>query len=489
MGDSGRRRRRLLAALLAAGVGVAAAPAAVLEVGVDDQRISFLGVPGDVSSSAGEVAVALDPGRGRYLVIWSGFESLPDPATAGIVETRGLYAQRLDAATGDPIGERTQISTRLAFSPPTLLFDPTGDRWDAFFDAPFAGGVDILHLRLDGETAAPLGPAVAVQPSGTSGLYPDAKPSPELGEILVAWDAAGEIFVQRLDAETGAPLPPHGVAISSIGPPGDGAYAAFLPRVAWNAIDEEYLVVFLATPEEGPGVSSDHFEVHGQRLDTAASEIGADDFRVSAMGAPEDTGSSAGRLDVAFDDLAGDYLVAWEGNRTTPDVGPFEVEIYSQRLDGGSGAEIGSDDLRVTAVGGLGDPSESARNPRLIFDRERRQFLLSAFADTVIGDQGDTELRVHEIDAATGISRSLEGDALSQSGGPDDPTSRAMTGTIARSPASGEMIAVWSGEDDEGGMGPDEREVFAQRARPGHLFADGFESGDLSAWSAIEPGL
>jgi hypothetical protein len=47
----------------------------------------------------------------------------------------------------------------------------------------------------------------------------------------------------------------------------------------------------------------------------------------------------------------------------------------------------------------------------------------------------------------------------------------------------GGFLVAWNGNHDIGGMVAGELEIIGQRLGPATLFADGFESGDASAWS------
>lgn len=467
-----------------------AAGAEIVEVGADDARVSFMGGSGGTESGAGYAAVAFDASRARYLVVWAGYEDRsPEPIEFG------LYAQFLDAASGAPIGERRRVAERPTFSPPALLYNGLEDEYYLVYDATGAT-VDLLGQRLAAAAGEAIGDPRRLQAAGTSGISPAVAWNPVENQYLVAWggDVAaggGEVFVQRVDAATGLEVGADDQRVTDIGPPGADTYFAGLPRLAYNPIDHEFLVTFLATPPEGPGQISDHFEIFGQRLDAASgAEVGTDDFRISEMGPPGDSGSSAGGHDLAFDPAGGQYLVVWQGNGL-PGMGGFETEIFSQRLDGATGAEIGADDLRLTAVGGLGDPNQTARQPRVVYDPRRNLFVLTASAYFRSTDtESDGEILVHEIDAASGLPLAAIETIVSQSGGvagSEGATLRAFAAAIATAPTHGELLVVWHGEDDDGGMVAGEREVFAQRIVAGVRFRDGFESGDTGAWSFVAP--
>jgi hypothetical protein len=480
-------RRTRLCIICSLALLATAAGGEVVEVGADDARVSFMGGSGNIESEAGYAAVAFDAPRARFLVVWDGHEDR-SPAP---IET-GLYAQFLDAASGVPVGERRRVATHPTFSPPALLYNGAQDEYYLVYDG-IGAGVDILAQRLAAGSGEAIGDPRRLQAAGTSGLAPAVAWNPVENQYLVAWGSdvaagGGEVLVQRVDAVTGLEVGTDDQRVTDIGPPGEDTYFAGLPRLAYNEVEHEFLVTFLATPPEGPGQISDHFEIFGQRLSAVTgAEVGADDFRISAMGPPDDSGSSAGYHDLAFDPAGRQYLAVWEGNGSQPGMGQFETEIFSQRLDGATGAEIGSDDLRLTAVGGLGDPNQTARRPRLVHDPRRSLFLLVSLAHLRIDEaQLDGEILVHEIDAASGLPLAPIETLISQSGGPagsDGAALRAFTAATAVASTSGEILVVWHGEDDDGGMVAGEREVFAQRLLAGVLFRDGFESGGSGFWN------
>jgi hypothetical protein len=114
------------------------------------------------------------------------------------------------------------------------------------------------------------------------------------GEYLVVWtgddlfDFEIEVYGQRLDAD-GAETGANDFRISDTGGTGVNPFAAFNPAVAYNPVDDEYLVVWYGNDDLG-GLMDDEFEVFAQRLDADGLEIGDNDLRISDMG---DTGDPA----------------------------------------------------------------------------------------------------------------------------------------------------------------------------------------------------
>src|SRR5262249_58281992 len=88
---------------------------------------------------------------------------------------------------------------------------------------------------------------------------------------------------RRVNAATGAAIGGK-IRISDMGPDGKAGFAAFNPAVAYDSVNNEYLVVWFGTDDTAPLVAGE-FEIFGQRLDAATgAEVGANDFRISGIG-------------------------------------------------------------------------------------------------------------------------------------------------------------------------------------------------------------
>src|SRR5690606_32100356 len=112
--------------------------------------------------------------------------------------------------------------------------------------------------------------------------------------------------------------------------------------VVWSAFDQ---VALKSKPSALPTYVDD-LEIFGQRVRADGIPIGADDFRISAMGPDGEPGFHAWRPALCWNRDANEYLVAWFGldGNTTPDVaGAF---LFGQRLDR-TALAIGADDFPI----------------------------------------------------------------------------------------------------------------------------------------------
>jgi hypothetical protein len=104
-------------------------------------------------------------------------------------------------------------------------------------------------------------------------------------EYLVVWNGAinsseFEIFGQRVNAATGAQLGANDFRISDTGPDGDAAFDTSFPAVAYNSIDNEYLVVWGGRDDRAPLAFEYEISVSGSRHRCRS----ANDFRISDIG-------------------------------------------------------------------------------------------------------------------------------------------------------------------------------------------------------------
>ena len=99
-------------------------------------------------------------------------------------------------------------------------------------------------------------------------------------------DGEFEIWMQRINAATGAEIGANDVRISDAGGLNNATYDATLPSIAYNSTNNQFLVSWQA--DDSLIVhTNDELEIIGQRIDTTIAlpyEVGANDFRVSDMG-------------------------------------------------------------------------------------------------------------------------------------------------------------------------------------------------------------
>ena len=487
--------------------------AAQEEVGPDDFRISAMGGSGDNQYSAFQADVGYNSVDHEYLVVWRGDHTTPAD------EQYEIFGRLVDAATGAVLGAADFQISEMSLSPfgiafgafnPAVAHNPHTNEYlvvwsgmDNELPGPYTS-FEIWGQLIDGDTGSPVGGDFLISDMGDEDDFqfnartPAVVYNPIAGEYLVVWssddDTGGlvdeelEIFGQRLDGDTLVDVGADDFRISSTGGTGSGFFDANRPAVAYNAVDDEYLVVWDADDGTTP-YADNELEIWIQRLDGATGGQLGGDVRISNNGPPGHSGYQAYEAAVAHAPDQNEYLVVWTGTQTFFTSQPNELEIFAQRLDGETGGEVGADDQRITDVGGTNEQIFDAEMPDVAYSFAAHRFLVSFRANDNLGGQvaGEVETFVQAIDAVTGNEVGPNDLRISDMGPNGAQEYDVAFPSIAHDTSTGGFLVVWNSSDDAGGMEPDELEIFGQRLAPASLFRDGFESGDTSAWSTSVP--
>ncbi len=298
-------------------------------------------------------------------------------------------------------------------------------------------------------------------------------------EYLVVWhadDNSGtladdeyEIYGQRVDAATGALLG-SSFRISDMGGTGDAGYDAYNPAVAYDSTDNQYLVVWEGDDNTAPLVDEE-FEIFGQRLTATGGGVGDNDFRISDMGPDGDANYDAIRPAVAYNSHDNEYLVVWQGDDDTGSLVDNENEIFAQRLNAATGAEVGTNDFRLSSMGGVGDANYDAYAPAVAYNSTGNQYLVVWAGDNTTPGDNETEI-FGQLIAATGGGVGANDFRISDMG-PDGSTSyAAYSPDVAYNSTDNQYLVVWYGDDDSGSLVNEEYEIYGQR-----LTAAGSDAG------------
>lgn len=292
-------------------------------------------------------------------------------------------------------------------------------------------------------------------------------------EFLVVWsgsdDTPGsgmgqfEIFAQRISATTGAQLGTHNYRISDMGAVGDPESDAIQPAVAWNSVNNQYLVVWSGDDSTGVTANGEN-EVFGQRLDgVTGAEVGTNDFRISDMGPDGDLNFDAYSPALAYNTTRNEFLVVWQGDDGTAPFVAGECEIYAQRIAGATGLEVGTNDFRLSDMGPTGDPNYDALSPRVAWNATNDQYLV-----VWRGDDGaplaNDEFEVYGqlVAGQTGAEAGTNDLRLSDMGPNGAAAYDANEPAVTWSSTSNVFLVVWAGDDNTGLLVEGEQEVFGQ---------------------------
>ena len=398
------------------------------EFGPNDFQISDMAAHLTPNYNAGNPSVAYNTARDEFLVVWNG----PNQhRTFGYwyQDTEIWYQQVSD--TGEIIGVNEKLTQ-------------TGPYEDITF---FARNPDVAY-------------------------------NPFRDEYVIVWDDNGrecgedkkfDIHGQRLIYDEDGYLTPIGGIkdISIMGPrPVSCSYHAYKPAVAYNWINNEYMVVWEGSHHAGDLVAGE-FEIWGQRLNAVTLDRVGDMVRISFMGPDGNTNYIARNPDIDHNRYPSynEYLVVWEGDTTgVSSLVDNEFEIWSERVTA-SGTRSGT--LRLSDTGGLGNPSYDASEPAVVFNSNKNRWLAVWSADENYSPLGDQQFEIFGQQLKYNTSNNLVGvgpnDFRISHMGPDGLlTYEAFYPAVVYDIVSNHYIVVWQGRD---GIPPDADwfEIYGQR--------------------------
>jgi hypothetical protein len=385
-----------------------------------DFRISRANGLGSAASSPASPSVAYNSLADEYFVVWD-VDDTELGLTAG---EREIIGQRLDAQ-GDPVGS------------PVIVSNATGANADAADPAVAYNAIRDEYL-------------VVWVADDTGGGVQD-------GEL--------EIFARRVTG-LGVPLGPDDSRISSAGGLLEASSDTFEPSVAWSKFVNEYVVVWRADDLDVPGSLDNENEVFVQRLSASLTELGTDDLRLSDAGddGGHDAAISATRPVIAANSSQAGYMVAWEADDDDASSGGVvngETEIFTERLDAAA-VPTGTSDKRISAVGGLGDPSESAAAPAIAHSDTVNRYLVVWHADEpLFSFDNEFEIMGTLVDAA-GVEVSFDRH-FSDAGGREESFADALNPAVVFNSDVGEFLVAWQADDTRAGTIDNENEIFGQR--------------------------
>ncbi len=405
----------------------------------------------------GFVSAAADD-DGDFIMVWES-----DGSAGSDLSFRSIQGQHFDS-TGTPVGNEFQVNTYTTSwqARPAVVADTDGDFvvvWASYGSSGSdSSGYSIQAQRFD-EVGMPVGDEFQVNTYTTDNQRNPAVAADADGDFVVVWQSDGSsgsdssgysIQAQRFDstgARDGQELQVNTYTTS---------WQSY-PSVAAD-INGNFVVVW---ESEGSGGSDSSFgSVQGQRFDTAGGPVG-DEFQVNTF-----TPGSQRFPAVAFD-AAGGFVVVWHGVSW---ILFSEDDILGRRFDS-AGAPVGQDFLVNTYTTDI------------------------QFRPAVAADANGGFVVVWHSDGSTGSDsslRSVQGQRFDSSGallGHHFQVNSYTTGNqwkpAVAADRNGNFVVAWS-SNGSSGSDSDWYSIQGQRfAVP--IFADGFESGNTSAWSSAVP--
>ena len=461
------------------------------EIGENDFQISFMGPEGVPEFDAFSPAVAYNSTDDEFLVVWIGSHEQPPRYE--------VFAQRLEAGAGNLIGAKIRLSDNppeTISNLPSLVYNPQRKEYlfcwqqqDLAFQVESEIYFQIINSKGKKRFPNPLQLSEMGTVDGT--LLRATRSSVTYNSIeqeyLVVWQGEvnigeWEVFAQRIGAENGFPLKPDDLRVTAVGEDDEIVFFATAPDVAFNSIDNYYLVVWhaISTPAAD-------LEVYGRFLDARLSaNAPSSGFKISEMGAPGEAVFSGVLPSVAFNPVSEEFLVVWHGD----DFVDGKFEIYGQRIHGATGSEVGLDDFQISQTGPAFRAELDAFAASVVYNSDQNEYLVIWESEGTTF--GEFEIFGQRIHGSAG-SEIGENDFRISDMGPDFDTGfGAFTSAVAYSEGSDEYLVVWAGDDSVDG----EFEIYGQRiegaaAEPTEEFSpsitvtlDGQSSGSLAPISS-----
>ena len=226
------------------------------EIGENDFQIS-MGPEGVPEFDAFNPAVAYNSTDDEFLVVWIGSHEQPPRYE--------VFAQRLEAGAGNLIGAKIRLSDNppeTVSNLPSVAYNPQRNEYlfcwqqqDLAFQVESEIYFQIINSKGKKRFPNPLQlsemgtvDGTLLRATSSSVTYNSIEQ-----EYLVVWQGEvnireWEVFAQRIGAENGFPLKPDDLRVTAVGEDDEIVFFAAAPDVAFNSIDNYYLVVWHANP-------------------------------------------------------------------------------------------------------------------------------------------------------------------------------------------------------------------------------------------------
>jgi len=429
-----QERARTAAGLLALTLSVFAAP-------VQAQQPEPLGSEFRVNSFTTSIqrfpAIARDS-AGDFVIVWSSIG--PDGSSYGIV------GRRFDSG-GNPIGSEFLVNsyTTLNQRHPAIAAAAGGGFvvvWESYQDGSGSG---IFGRRFD-SGGNPVGSEFQVNSSATAYQKLPKIATDAAGNFVVVWESDAQdltsygVFGRRFDS--------GGNPVGS-----DFQINSYLtgnqrdPAIATDAAGS-FVVVWQSSVQDAGG-----YGIFGRRFDSAGGPLGSE-FQVNSYT------TSAQFYPAVARSASGSFVVAWTSAGQDGSYGG----VFGRRFDS-AGSPLGSE-FRI--------------NSHTTGDQSSPAIALDAGGNFVVAWSSYNQ---------DGSGSGVFGHRFDPGGSPlgaDFQINSYITGTQVSAEiatdASGSFVVVWESNGQDGSS----YGVFGQRFAPGPdlIFADGFESGDLTHWSS-----
>jgi len=418
---------------------------------------------------AGPAEVAFNPDDNEYLVVWE---------SNGLTElnvVNDIYGQRLRGATNERIGIAFRISNlsdadkNHSSNDPKVVYNRTAREYlviwhgSGLFNSP-DNFFEVYGQRLS-STGKEVGSNFRISHTTDLGKLntsfvrsssqADVAWNSVDNEYLVIWRGMGEPEDVVKREIYGQRLKANGEFLekySRISHTTDQGinFHANAPAIAYNSRDNQYLVVW-----SGGFKNESQVEVWGKGLTAEGKALGAmKDFRISQVSTDVGPNRRASFPQVVYNSVNSEYFVVFQANALQGEGRADVYEIFGQRIDAAKLAETGANDFRVSNTVGT---SNSATRPALTFNSVAKEYLVIWRS---ILQNGQSEISGQRISSTgTEIQADFQISNIAAVGEDRSVNSSSLT----HNTGNGEYLVVWQGNGLPGANTAKITEIFGQQ--------------------------
>lgn len=257
--------------------------------------------------------------------------------------------------------------------------------------------------------------------------------------------------------------------LTHMGPDLDRNFDARESGIAFNATNNEYLVVWEGT-DQRPGIAPGEVEIYGQRVAAESGALlGKVAFRISFQGPDGTPAFDARNPAVTYNPVHNEYLVVWSGDDDRAPLVEGEFEIFGQRINAADGSLVGTQNFRISDMGPNGNRNYDATDPAVSYNVQDDLYLVVWRGEdgTVALPNGQFEIYGQLLDGASGQAVGNNDFRISRMGPDGNREFDAYSPALVYNATDNEFLLVWHGDDNRAPLVNDELEVFAQRLEAG----------------------
>ena len=232
--------------------------------------------------------------------------------------------------------------------------------------------------------------------------------------------------------------------ISEVGGLGSTEAIALAPAIAYNAIDNEYLVVYESVNARNPNDSGSTREVFGQVIDGETGRQKSHPLVISTSFSENDRSLNARAPTVAWSSNSNSYFVAWVADNTLAE----GQDVYGQLLDS-NGIEFGIDDFRISNVATQSDTAVD--RPSVTYNPLQDDFLVTWTAEGKVDAglvAGEAEIFGRLVDG-NGSPKGIGEFRVSDVRGLGNSSGSVADVYATTNTKTGEYLIVWHANDTD----------------------------------------